>query len=132
MSEHAGLDGTNQDDTSLGLEGDSSRSDNGNRHGSSPITTKYSAVSLINHPAVKLHGRGVSTDELVNFMDNMTDRMVHRVKGVGHQQYARQLQAFETYTVDRMVEETLDELADVLAYVNMLTIKFLSAARGIG
>jgi len=65
-------------------------------------------------------------------MDNMTDRMVHRVKGVGHQQYARQLQAFETYTVDRMVEETLDELADVLAYVNMLTIKFLSAARGIG
>jgi hypothetical protein len=132
VSEQSGLDGTNQDDTGDWLEGDSGRSDNGNRDGSSPVATKYSAISLINHAAVKKHGHGVSTDELVNFTDNLHDRMVYRVKGIGHRQYAGKIQAFETYTVDRMVEETLDELADVLAYVNMLTIKFLSAARSVG
>lgn len=91
--------------------------------------TGTSRSTLINHPAVRLHGRGVATDDLVNFIDQMTNRTVNRVRGTGAEQYAREVQAFERYGTDRLIEETLDELADVIAYTSMLCIKLLAAVR---
>lgn len=77
------------------------------------------------------HGRGVSTDELVNFMDLMTDRMAERVRGIGAKQYAKAgSQKFEDYPIDFLVTEMLDEIIDCLAYTNMLAIKLLAATRG--
>lgn len=84
---------------------------------------------MIDHPAVRLHGRGVATEDLVNFIDRMTTRTVNRVRGTGAEQYAREVQAFERYGTDRLIEETLDELADVIAYTSMLCIKLLAAVR---
>lgn len=97
--------------------------------GEGSTTTKTSTAYLRQHPAVRKHGHGVSTPELVNFMDNLHNRMIERVKGIGQQQYGGRVQKFETYGPDRLVSETLDELADVLAYVGMLTIKLLSAVK---
>lgn len=85
--------------------------------------------ALIEHPAVKRHGRGVATEDLVNFIDQMANRTVSRVRGTGAEQYAREVQAFERYGIDRLVEETLDELADVIAYTSMLCIKLLASVR---
>lgn len=93
-------------------------------HGASPVRK-----ALIEHPAVRLHGRGVPTEELVNFIDCLNTRVVGRVRGTGAEQYAREQQAFERYGVHRLVEETLDELADVIAYTAMLSIKLLAAVR---
>ena len=98
-------------------------------HGDSAPVTRTSTAALRTHPAVRKHGHGVSTPELVNFMDNLHNRMIERVKGIGQQQYGGRVQKFETYGPDRLVSETLDELADVLAYVGMLTIKLLSAVK---
>lgn len=97
--------------------------------GESAPVAKSSTSYLRDHPAVRKHGHGVSTPELVNFMDNLHNRMIERVKGIGQQQYGGRVQKFETYGPDRLVSETLDELADVLAYVGMLTIKMLSAVK---
>lgn len=85
--------------------------------------------ALIDHPAVKFHGKGVATEDLVNFIDCMNTRVVGRVRGTGAEQYAREQQAFERYGIDRLVEETLDELADVIAYTAMLCIKLLAAVK---
>ena len=84
---------------------------------------------LIEHPAVRRHGRGVMTEDLVNFIDCMNNRVVARVRGTGAEQYAREQQAFEKYPTQRLVEETLDELADVIAYTSMLCIKLLASVR---
>lgn len=78
---------------------------------------------------MRRHGRGVLTEDLVNFIDCMNTRVVERVRGTGAEQYAREQQAFERYGIDRLVEETLDELADVIAYTSMLCIKVLAAVR---
>lgn len=88
-----------------------------------------SRKALIDHPAVVRHGRGVPTEELVNFIDCLSNRVVARVRGTGAEQYAREQQAFERYPTQRLVEETLDELADVIAYTAMLSIKLLAAMR---
>lgn len=97
--------------------------------GESATATKSSTASLRTHPAVRKHGHGVSTPELVNFMDNLHNRMIERVKGIGQDQYGGHIQKFETYTTDRLISETLDELADCLAYTGMLAIKLLSAVK---
>ena len=88
--------------------------------------------TLIGHPAVRRHGKGVPTEELVNFIDCLNNRVVARVRGTGAEQYAREQQAFERYPTQRLVEETLDELADVIAYTAMLSIKLLAAVRDGG
>lgn len=88
--------------------------------------------ALIEHPAVRRHGKGVPTEELVNFIDCLNTRVVNRVRGTGAEQYAREVQAFEKYPTQRLVEETLDELADVIAYTAMLSIKLLAAVREAG
>ena len=88
--------------------------------------------ALIDHPAVRCHGKGVQTEELVNFIDCLNNRVVARVRGTGAEQYAREQQAFEKYPTQRLVEETLDELADVIAYTAMLSIKLLAAVREAG
>lgn len=97
--------------------------------GESAPVAKSSTSSLREHPAVRKHGHGVSTPELVNFMDNLHNRMILRVKGIGQDQYGGRVQKFETYTTDRLISETLDELADCLAYTGMLAIKLLSAVK---
>ena len=87
---------------------------------------------MIDHPAVRCHGKGVQTEELVNFIDCLNNRVVARVRGTGAEQYAREQQAFARYPTQRLVEETLDELADVIAYTAMLSIKLLAAVRDGG
>lgn len=76
------------------------------------------------------HGRGVSTSSLVSFMEDLHEIVIGRVTSIGAEQYEmNNTQRFETYSQSRMLSEIVDELADCIAYIGMLTIKIMAAGR---
>ena len=67
---------------------------------------------------------GMSSQELADHVQALSDRARSRVLGVGMRQYDDGIagQRFESYSVDRLLSELQDELIDVINYTSMLSI----------
>lgn len=82
---------------------------------------------LTSHAAVQSHGAGTSTPELADFIRILTEASINRVASVGDEQYnVNGLQKFETMSIDRVVDELLDEVYDCQSYLAMLAIKVIA------
>lgn len=88
--------------------------------------------TLDQHPAVTDHGSGVYSSDLADFVRALGEAAASRIEGIGNEQYSDgegKPQKFETMSVDHMYNELLDELADVFAYLSMITIKILNTRK---
>jgi len=92
------------------------------------IGHKTNTNPLVDHPAVaNYRTKGVSTPDLVSFIESFASLRATRVKGVGHSQYAiAQGQKFEAFTAADTIKELIEELADASNYIDFLAIKLLN------
>jgi hypothetical protein len=83
---------------------------------------------LVDHLAVRgYRAGGVSTDDLISFIESFASLRASRVRGVGADQYAlAKGQKFEAFTVDDTIRELVEELADASNYIDFLAIKLLN------
>lgn len=90
--------------------------------------SKANTNPLANHPAViGYRAVGVSTDDLVSFIESFASLRSSRVKKVGHAQYAiANGQKFESFTPADTIRELIEELADASNYIDFLAIKLLN------
>jgi len=87
---------------------------------------------LLDHPAVKNHGQGVSTDDLASFIEALGSQAQYRIRNTGHDQYAEgEGQQFERMTPVQLAEWMLEEAADVINYQAMSAIKVLAVVRAM-
>ena len=72
------------------------------------------SAPLVDHPAVTgYRAVGVSTEDLVSFIESFASLRASRVKSVGHSQYAiAQGQKFESFTPSDTIRELIEELAN--------------------
>ena len=100
------------------------------RHRTGEATDMSNSNPLTDHPAViGYRANGVSTDDLVSFIESFASLRASRVKGVGHDQYSHaQGQKFEAFTPEDTVRELIEELADASNYIDFLAIKLLNFA----
>jgi hypothetical protein len=91
---------------------------------------KANTNPLADHPAVTgYRAVGVSTQDLVSFIESFASLRASRVKSVGHSQYAiAQGQKFESFTPSDTIRELNEELADASNYIDFLAIKLLNLA----
>ena len=91
---------------------------------------KANTNPLADHPAVTgYRAVGVSTQDLVSFIESFASLRASRVKSVGHSQYAiAQGQKFESFTPSDTIRELIEELADASNYIDFLAIKLLNLA----
>jgi hypothetical protein len=83
--------------------------------------------TLNEHPAVVNHGSGVYSSDLADFVRALAEASATRIEGVGDEQYnTGELQKFEVNSVDQYVNELLEELADVMSYLAIITLKILA------
>lgn len=89
--------------------------------------------SLNDDAAVISYGSGVSSSDLAAFTRSIADAAARRIEGVGDEQYGQgELQKFETATVDHYVDELIDEVADIQAYLAIIVLKVLALRRRNG
>lgn len=87
-------------------------------------------TDLLDLPAVRKCGTGITAAELAEFHQAMADLGKERFVGVGSKLYeSLKGQKFERMSHDRLLRELLEELIDVQNYVTMLTIKVLAALK---
>lgn len=68
---------------------------------------------------------GMTTEQLSESQRRFTSYARLRLSGTGHREYSRgDHQSFEDLSMHRLIDETLDELADTINYVSMLAISF--------
>lgn len=85
------------------------------------------ASYLAGHPAVVLHGTGISSTDLASFAEAFAYYSRSRVLGIGAAQYDDgKGQAFEGYSFNDVVLELIDEIADAHNYLTMLAVKALT------
>ena len=91
-------------------------------------SNKANTNPLADHPAVTgYRSTGVSTDDLVSFIESFASLRASRVKQVGHDQYAiADGQKFESFSASDTVRELIEELADASNYIDFLAIKLLN------
>ena len=89
---------------------------------------KANSNPLIDHPAVaNYRAKGVSTPDLVSFIESFASLRASRVKSVGHDQYSHAKgQKFESFTASDTIRELIEELADASNYIDFLAIKLLN------
>ena len=122
MYERAGTNHNDTDFAAYGLSGPEPRQDARNPG------HKANTNPLVDHPAVaNYRTKGVSTPDLVSFIESFASLRASRVKGVGHSQYAiAQGQKFEAFTPADTIRELIEELADASNYIDFLAIKLLN------
>ena len=88
---------------------------------------------LVDHPAVlSYRAEGVSTTDLVSFIESFASLRASRVKKIGHQQYSLDKgQKFEQFTFNDTIRELIEELADASNYIDFLAIKLLNLASSV-
>ncbi len=97
------------------------------RDSDSETATGKGASYLAGHPAVVLHGTGISSADLASFAEAFADYSRSRVLGIGAAQYDDgKGQAFEGYSFNDVVLELVDEIADAHNYLTMLAVKALT------
>ena len=122
MYERGGMDHSGTDFAAYGLSGPELRQETRNP------PHKANTNPLADHPAVaNYRAQGVSTPDLVSFIESFASLRASRVKGVGHSQYAiAQGQKFEAFTPADTIRELIEELADASNYIDFLAIKLLN------
>ena len=115
------------DFAAYGLSGPDVEQGRGNNNG------KANPSPLVDHVAVtEYRSSGVSTDDLVSFIESFASLRASRVRGTGHEQYAHAKgQKFESFTTADTVRELLEELADASNYIDFLAIKLLNVQHTI-
>jgi hypothetical protein len=99
------------------------------RPGSQAVHGNATSNPLADHPVVAGYrsAGGVSTDDLVSFIESFASLRAIRVKNVGHSQYALASgQKFESFTTSDTIKELLEEIADASNYLDFLAIKLLN------
>ena len=88
---------------------------------------------LVDHPAVlSYRAEGVSTTDLVSFIESFASLRASRVKKIGHEQYSLDKgQKFEEFTFNDTIRELIEELADASNYIDFLAIKLLNLASSV-
>ena len=83
---------------------------------------------LVGHDAVTgYRSTGLSTQDLISFIESFASLRASRVKSVGHSQYAlAHGQKFEAFTTSDTIRELIEELADASNYIDFLAIKLLN------
>jgi hypothetical protein len=83
---------------------------------------------LADHPAVTgYRSIGITTEDLISFIESFASLRSSRVKGVGHDQYSHAKgQKFESFTISDTIKELVEELADAGNYIDFLAIKLLN------
>jgi len=91
-------------------------------------SNKADTNPLADHPAViGYRESGVSTDDLVSFIESFASLRASRVRQVGHDQYAiANGQKFESFGASDTIRELIEELADASNYIDFLAIKLLN------
>lgn len=118
------MDSSTTDHTTYGISdtqsGPGQRDDN---HTSNPNP-------LVDHRAViDYRTDGVTTDDLVSFIESFASLRASRVKKIGHDQYSHAKgQKFESFSATDTVRELIEELADASNYIDFLAIKLLNIA----
>lgn len=79
-------------------------------------------MSLDQHPAVRNLGSGVSSIDLADLINQLSERARRRVITIGETQYGGAVQKFEEMSPEKIFDELLDEVADVYAYSAFLVI----------
>ena len=122
MYERAGTNHNDTDFAAYGLPSPELGQDHRN------LGHKANTNPLVDHPAVaNYRAKGVSTPDLVSFIESFASLRASRVKGVGHSQYAiAQGQKFEAFTPADTIRELIEELADASNYIDFLAIKLLN------
>ena len=93
----------------------------------SETATGKGASYLAGHPAVVLHGTGISSTDLASFAEAFADYSRSRVLGIGAAQYDDgKGQKFEQFSFNDVVLELIDEIADAHNYLTMLAVKALT------
>lgn len=68
--------------------------------------------------------RGMTAKQLADFQRDFTQYARGRILGVGAEQYSDGVgQKFEGYSVNRLISEMQDEMADVVNYAAMISIQ---------
>jgi len=95
------------------------------------MDTDSTGAPLADHPAVlTFRNDGVSTEDLVSFVESFASLRSSRISGVGAREYSgRGSQKFERYTLEDTVRELVEELADASNYIDFLAIKILSLVK---
>jgi hypothetical protein len=103
------------------------------RRGKRADSDKANANPLVDHPAVlSYRAEGISTTDLVSFIESFASLRGSRVKKIGHQQYSLDKgQKFEEFTFNDTIRELIEELADASNYIDFLAIKLLNLASGV-
>mgnify|MGYP000488625880 CR=1 FL=1 len=66
----------------------------------------------------------MTSEELAAYQEKFTAQARARVMGTGREQYDRgSRQQFEDYTFTRLIDETKEELLDIVNYATMMAIR---------
>ena len=119
-------DGSDQNPEWIGLYSNPSRP-----RARTIMDTDSTSTPLTDHPAVlTFRNDGVSTQDLVSFVESFASLRSSRISGVGAREYSgRGNQRFEQYTLEDTVRELVEELADASNYIDFLAIKILSLVK---
>jgi len=89
--------------------------------------------SLADHTAVIRHGAGVYSEDLADFVRQLADVAATRILTVGDEQYNDPIepQKFETATIEKYLDELVEEVADMFAYASIIVLKAIALKRTI-
>jgi hypothetical protein len=80
----------------------------------------------------------MTTEELLDRMITIHEKVAIRVEGIGDNQYRQsfsdgtQLQAFEDKPLDKIMIDTLEEIQDAIAYLMFLHIRVERLRKALG
>jgi hypothetical protein len=80
----------------------------------------------------------MTTEELLDRMITIHEKVAVRVEGIGDHQYKQsfndgtQLQAFEDKPLDKIMVDTLEEIQDAIAYLMFLHIRVERLRKALG
>lgn len=88
--------------------------------------------SLLDERAVEVYGQGTKSAEVASFIRALGEAAAQRVTGIGDEQYSsRDGQQYEYEPLSVYLDELLDEVTDVMAYLAIITIKIMAYAKRV-
>jgi len=91
-----------------------------------------SMTRILRHPAVTKYGSGVSSADLADFVQLVSDTAALRVLRQGDAEYGGEIQAFELKDNPAFAQDIAEELLDTVNYVVMTLARTLHSIQEIG